>query len=460
MKRNFTLLIIALLFVLVSAFGGEGNRAFPEETVSFYLTRQEAGNTIVSKLNFAEGGIIVPVDVQSYKGVNLNAAGYYKGFIWMMGQKPVSKKLYKLMSDGSTESWEIEGLPSAAWKTAVVDGQGMMYLTYENSRVIYKVNLEGAKPQLLGKIEISGLEESRKNGNFGDLLIDPKTDILYGWYNDEDGEAGGLYKINTQSGKSRRIGSASKRMVTALMGFDKSIMYAFGGIEKKGSAQDRFLNVNIQNGVVTELNRSFSITQANGCQFIPNKVNKNGLQYFGVVREKSKVNIFWQVAASENNKYFEVQRSINGSEYQTIAVVYAKDAETFGADYSFTDQQFEKLDSKKFWYRVKRVDPLGLEYFSAIKEVDLLRETKGSYISIHPNPFNTTVQVKFESEKIRKVDLRVTTEKGLIMVEDTFQVRTGYNNVPIEAEYLIPGIYFIEIRSEGTLIEKLKVVKQ
>jgi Secretion system C-terminal sorting domain len=189
-------------------------------------------------------------------------------------------------------------------------------------------------------------------------------------------------------------------------------------------------------------------------------VNKNGLQYFGVVREKSKVNIFWQVAASENNKYFEVQRSINGSEYQTIAVVYAKDAETFGADYSFTDQQFEKLDSKKFWYRVKRVDPLGLEYFSAIKEVDLLRETKGSYISIHPNPFNTTVQVKFESEKIRKVDLRVTTEKGLIMVEDTFQVRTGYNNVPIEAEYLIPGIYFIEIRSEGTLIEKLKVVKQ
>jgi hypothetical protein len=131
MKRNFTLLIIALLFVLVSAFAneetprtaGEGTRAFPEETVSFYLTRQENGNTIVSKLSFAEGGTIVPVDVQSYKGLALNAAGYYKGFIWMMGQKPTSKKLYKLMADGSTENWDIEGLPSASWKTAVVDGQ-------------------------------------------------------------------------------------------------------------------------------------------------------------------------------------------------------------------------------------------------------------------------------------------------------------------------------------------------
>jgi len=73
MKRNFTLLIIALLFVLVSAFANEGTprtaaegtRAFPEETVSFYLTRQENGNTIVSKLSFAEGGTIVPVDVLS-----------------------------------------------------------------------------------------------------------------------------------------------------------------------------------------------------------------------------------------------------------------------------------------------------------------------------------------------------------------------------------------------------------
>ena len=460
MKRNFTLLIIALLFLLVSAFAGEGNRAFPEETVSFYLTRQEGGNTIVSRLSFAEGGIIVPVDLQSYNGLNLNAAGYYKGFIWMMGQKPASRKLYKLMADGSTENWDIEGLPSAAWKTAVVDGQGMMYLVHENSQVIYKVNLEGVTPQLLGKININGIEGGSKSGNFGDLLVDPKSDNLYGWYNDHKGNAGGLYKISTQSGKSRRIGMASKRVISALMGFDKNFIYAFGGEENKSAAQDRFLNVNFQNGVVTELNRSFAATQANGCQFIPSKVNTNGLQYFGVVLEKSKVNIFWQVASAENNKYFEVQRSTNGNDYQTIAVVYPKEAETFGADYSFTDQQFEKLDSKNFWYRVKRVDPLGLEYYSAIKQVDLLREIKGSYISIHPNPFNTTVQVKFESEKIRQVDMRVTTEKGLVMMEDTYQVRTGYNNIPIEAEYMIPGIYFIELRSEGTLIDRLKVVKQ
>ena len=471
MKRNFTLLIIALLFVLVSAFAGEGTpalpkaagegtRAFPEETVSFYLTRQENGNTIVSKLSFAEGGNIVPVDVQAYKGLNLNAAGYYKGFIWMMGQKPVSKKLYKLMADGSTENWDIEGLPAAAWKTAVVDGQGMMYLVHENSQVIYKVNLEGVTPQLMGKMEINGVEGSGKSGSFGDLLFDPKTDNLYGWYNDQIGNGGGLYKISVQTGKARIIGLPSKRIVTALMGFDKNIIYAFGGTDKKGASQDRFLSVNIQNGVATELNRSFAIAQANGCQFIPNKINSNGLQYFGVVREKSRVNIFWQVSSLENNKYFEVQRSINGTDYQTIAVVYPKEAETFGADYSFTDQQFEKMDSKNFWYRVKRVDPLGLEYFSAIRQVDLLRETKGSYISIHPNPFNTTVQVKFESEKIRRVDVRVVTEKGVVMFEDNVKVRTGFNNVPVEAEYLIPGIYYVELSSEGNLIERLKVVKQ
>ena len=466
MKRNFTLVVIALLFLLVSAFAGDGTtpatentRAFPEETVSFYLTRQENGNTIVSKLSFAEGGNIVPVDVQAYKGLNLNAAGYYKGFIWMMGQKPASRKLYKLMADGSTSSWDIEGLPSASWKTAVVDGQGMLYLVYDNSKDIYKVNLEGVSPQLMGKVSLTGVESS-KTGSFGDLLIDPKTDNLYGWYNDQTGNGGGLYKISAQTGKARLIGMPSKRSVTALMGFDKTVIYAFGATDKKGASQDRFLNLNIQNGVVTELNRSFAIAQANGCQFIPNKVNSNGLQYFGVVREKSKVNIFWQVSSTDNNKYFEVQRSVNGTDYQTIAVVYPKEAETFGADYSFTDQQFEKMDSKNFWYRVKRVDPLGVEYFSAIKQVDLLRETKGSYISIHPNPFNTTVQVKFESEKIRKVDVRVVTEKGVVMYEDTFKVRTGYNNVPVEAEYLIPGIYYVELSSEGNLIDRLKVVKQ
>jgi hypothetical protein len=62
----------------------------------------------------------------------------------------------------------------------------------KNSQVIYKINLEGVKPQLMGKVSLSGLESNVKGGSFGDLLIDPKTDNLYGWFNDQTGNTGGF----------------------------------------------------------------------------------------------------------------------------------------------------------------------------------------------------------------------------------------------------------------------------
>jgi len=96
-----------------------------------------------------------------------------------------------------------------------------------------------------------------------------------------------------------------------------------------------------------------------------NTVAKIRMENFQVVEAQNKIDIHWSTNSKATN-YFEVQKSVDGKNFKTIAYVLGPDpakpgCECFGC--------FDKKDSKTqiSYYRLKHMDFDGNVQFSEIK---------------------------------------------------------------------------------------------
>ncbi len=96
-----------------------------------------------------------------------------------------------------------------------------------------------------------------------------------------------------------------------------------------------------------------------------NSVVKIRMENFQVVEAQNKIDIQWSTNSKATN-YFEVQKSVDGKNFKTIAYVLGPDpakpgCECFGC--------FDKKDSKTqiSYYRLKHMDFDGNVQFSEIK---------------------------------------------------------------------------------------------
>ncbi|HZW66182.1 MAG TPA: hypothetical protein VFF23_10865 [Hanamia sp.] len=100
-----------------------------------------------------------------------------------------------------------------------------------------------------------------------------------------------------------------------------------------------------------------------------NAVAKIRMENFQVTEAQNKIKIHWSTNSKATN-YFEVQKSVDGKNFKTIAYVLGPDpakpgCECFGC--------FDKKDSKKqiSYYRLKHLDFDGNVQFSEIKMLAL-----------------------------------------------------------------------------------------
>ena len=96
-----------------------------------------------------------------------------------------------------------------------------------------------------------------------------------------------------------------------------------------------------------------------------NTIAKIRMENFQVIEAQNKIDIHWSTNSKATN-YFEVQKSVDGKNFKTIAYVLGPDpakpgCECFGC--------FDKKDSKTqiSYYRLKHLDFDGNVQFSEIK---------------------------------------------------------------------------------------------
>ena len=101
----------------------------------------------------------------------------------------------------------------------------------------------------------------------------------------------------------------------------------------------------------------------------------------------------WMTASESNTDYFEVQKSWDGVQYETMGVLGAAGTSSDLRTYKYRDTDFADtpIDVTTVYYRLKQVDLDGAHKLSSIKT--LRYESVDESVFIYPNPANNTVSI-------------------------------------------------------------------
>lgn len=146
---------------------------------------------------------------------------------------------------------------------------------------------------------------------------------------------------------------------------------------------------------------------------------------FTAVPVNNEVDLNWATASELNNDFFEVQRSVDGIEFQRIATID-------GAGTIQTLSEYQHIDktplANKSYYRLKQTDFDGRSSYSRIVAVNMAEVA----LSVHPNPVNRGTLVKVN----KTGDFIVTNTMGVIVLRVA-------NSNELDISALAPGVYTI-----------------
>ena len=164
--------------------------------------------------------------------------------------------------------------------------------------------------------------------------------------------------------------------------------------------------------------------------------------------QERHVQLNWNTVSEINNDYFEVQRSVNGLDWEIIDIVD-------GIGNSTMEQYCESLDISPEWeaginyYRIRQVDFNGAYEYSPIRSVHL---QSASDLRIYPNPARDILYI--EGIANSDSEIIVTNELGQNMTEKVGFVKVSTNQVQLDLSNLSAGMYMIQM--DGTLSRILK----
>ncbi len=158
--------------------------------------------------------------------------------------------------------------------------------------------------------------------------------------------------------------------------------------------------------------------------------------------ENKEINLHWGTASEKSNDRFEIERSLDGTNFKKIGEVKGSGTTGNRNDYSFTDQDFATVN----YYRIKQVDFDGKnEYFKMIS-VKAVRQTE--MFMVYTANEKSVMQVNEDNMAFKLIDLN-----GRTIASSTL----GKGNHDLKVT--TAGIYFV-ILSKGNSIQQKRVFLQ
>lgn len=181
------------------------------------------------------------------------------------------------------------------------------------------------------------------------------------------------------------------------------------------------------------------------------------ISFQGNINKQNKVTLDWKVADNETVSHFEVQRSLNGSDFTTVSVIFA--TEKNGTE-SYT--YFETVNSNdKFMYRLKMIDKQQDIDFSKILVFQTkINNNSNNEIKIVGNPVNDKLTLSYTFSSAKNTNIKVYDLSGRICLNEKVNSYEGSNliSLPLTSSFKA-GMYIVEV-SNGNERLIAKFVKQ
>ncbi len=163
----------------------------------------------------------------------------------------------------------------------------------------------------------------------------------------------------------------------------------------------------------------------------------------------------WATESEFDTDYFNVQRSSNGMDFETIGVVAAEGNSTTTRNYFFTDEA--PLTGYNY-YRLELMNIDGKIDYS--QTISLSVVNNNSDFSFFPNPTENSVNYQFTSDKGGGLKIDVSDVLGRNLVSFVRTCSKGVNNIPLDLNALSVGSYLVRVEYlNSSVVHNAKIVK-
>lgn len=163
----------------------------------------------------------------------------------------------------------------------------------------------------------------------------------------------------------------------------------------------------------------------------------------------NKVQLDWTTASEINTDYFQVEKSIDGINFEKVFTQKAAGNSNMALDYQGFDYEPFKGIS---YYRLKTVDLDGKYVYSNVVAVNF---QSAFAISVYPNPTKDHLNVQL-SENSNEIHISIFDLTGRLVFEDHKQYT---NKVEINTQNWTPGMYIAKVKTQSGEFSK-KIVKE
>ncbi len=179
------------------------------------------------------------------------------------------------------------------------------------------------------------------------------------------------------------------------------------------------------------------------------------LNLSAVPKEKT-IHLNWVTSSENNNKGFEIQRSIDAANWSVISFVNGAGTSNSIINYSYVDGS---LSSGRYYYRLKQID-IDLRFvYSAVVSAVIGGNESFSLAQNFPNPFRSETIVRFTLPQKSKVNLSIFDMYGrLVKVLVNESRDKGTHAINVYPGTLSAGLYYYKIQAgDFTDVKKMTI---
>ncbi|MEP6711079.1 MAG: T9SS type A sorting domain-containing protein [Ferruginibacter sp.] len=161
----------------------------------------------------------------------------------------------------------------------------------------------------------------------------------------------------------------------------------------------------------------------------------------------------WSTETELNNSHFEIQKSINGTEWLSIANVNAGANSNTHRDYQYLD-----LEGGKAFYRIRQVDVNGQSVYTTVKTTAC--DNRSKIITVYPTPARDKLTVALYADRGIKMDLQLIDATGKIVYKQQAVIARGNNNIVLDVHAIASGQYILTSSDPSIYINKKIIISR
>lgn len=170
---------------------------------------------------------------------------------------------------------------------------------------------------------------------------------------------------------------------------------------------------------------------------------------FYATRSNNNVVLSWSTSMEHDSRNFEVQRSLDGTNWTVIAIMLGAGNSSSVQQYSYTDKN---MTAAVAYYRIRQVDINGDYDYSTIKTIRANEAAAATKVYVTGN----TVNIEFNKEVKNPVTVRIINMNGQVIGRRDNQ-QASYR-ISIDMNNHVAGMYLVQLNDNAGWNEVKKVI--